>query len=189
MTHRLTPIMCLLALALPAATFVNPQADEETFTATATVQSAGGATATAPVTIVVSRKMPQEEAERLTAAFKTDGAAGLRKALSGVPPTGSVRIGKSKPTPTRLTLERATDKGRLLTILADQPLVFLGAGLPGAKPKEGYEFAIIDLLVDETGNGSGTLAPAAKVKVQQGAFVVDDYGADMVRLNGVKRMK
>lgn len=189
MRHRVTTITCLLTLALPASAFVYAQADEETFTATATVQSAGGATATAPVTIVVSRKMPHEEADRLMAAFKTDGAAGLRRALAGVPPTGSVRIGNGTPTPTRLTLERTTDRGRLLTIVADRPLVFLGAGLPGAKPKEGYDFSIVDLLVDEAGNGSGTLAPAATVKLQQGAFVVDDYGADTVRLNGVKRVK
>jgi len=186
---RVTAITCLLTLALPPATFVNAQADEETFTATATVQSAGGATATAPVTIVVSRKTPTEETDRLAAAFKTGGAAGLRKVLSGVPPTGSVRIGSRTPTPTRLTLERATDKGRLLTIVADQPLVFLGASLPGAKPREGYDFAILDLLVDAAGNGSGTLAPAAKVKLQQGAFVVDDYGGEIVRLNGVKRVQ
>lgn len=187
--RRVTAITCLLTLALPRATFVNAQGGEETFSATATVRSAGGATATAPVTIVVSRKTPAEETDRLAAAFKSDGAAGLRKVLSGIPPTGSVRIGNRPPAPTRLTLERTTDEGRLLTIVADQPLVFLGAGLPQAKPKEGYDFAIVDLLVDDAGNGSGTLAPAAKVKLQQGAFVVDDYGAEIVRLNGVKRVQ
>ncbi len=123
------------------------------------------------------------------AAFESGGAAGLRKALAGVPPTGSVRLGAGTPAATRLTLERATDRGRLLTIVVDRPLVFVGAGLPGAPPKEGYDFAILDLLVDETGRGSGTLAPAAKVKLQQGAFVVDDYGAEIVRLEDVRKLK
>ena len=130
MMRRVTAPVCLLTLALPAATFVNAKAEGETFTATATVQTAGGAAASAPVTIVVSRKMPQEEADRLMAAFKSDGPAGLRKALVGVAPTGSVRLGSGTATPTRLTLERTTDRGRLLTMVADQPLVFLGAGLP-----------------------------------------------------------
>ena len=79
--------------------------------------------------------------------------------------------------------------GRLLTILTDQPLLFLGAGLPGAKPKEGYDFAVIDIEVDAKGNGSGTLAPAAKLRMNQAAFVVDDYGAELVRLTAVKKTK
>ena len=75
-----------------------------------------------------------------------------------------------------------------MTILTDQPLLFLGAGLPGAKAKEGYDFAVIDIEVDAKGNGSGTLAPAAKIKMKQGAFVVEDYGAEVVQLT-VKKTK
>ena len=104
-------------------------------------------------------------------------------------PTGSVRLGAGAATPTRLTIERATDKGRLLTIVADQPILFLGAGVPGAKPKEGYDFAIIDIEVDAKGSGSGTLAPAAKVTVKEGVFVVEDYGSELVRLTAVKKVK
>jgi hypothetical protein len=161
----------------------------ETFSATAAVKAASGAAANAPLTIVVDRKMSQSEAEKFTGAFASGGAAALRKALVGVAPTGSVQLGNGKATPTRLTLERATDKGRLLTIVTDQPLLFVGGGLPDAKPKEGYDFAIIDLEVDASGNGSGTVAPAAKVAVKQGAFVVQDYGSEMVRLTNVKKVK
>ena len=161
----------------------------ETFTATAAVKTAGAATASAPVTIVVDRKMPQSEADRLVAAFKTGGPAALRKALVGVPPTGTVQLGAGAATPTRLTIERATDKGRLLTIVTDQPILFLGAGVPGAKPKEGYDFAIIDIEVDAKGSGSGTLAPAAKVTVKEGVFVVEDYASELVRLTAVKKVK
>jgi hypothetical protein len=113
----------------------------------------------------------------------------LRKALAGVAPTGSVRVGKGEPTPTRLTVERATDKGRLLTIVTDKPILFLGGGMPGAKPKEGYDFAVVDIEVDAKGSGSGTLAPAARVTVKEGVFVVDDYASELVRLTGVSRMK
>lgn len=161
----------------------------ETFTATAAVKTAGAAAATAPVTIVVDRKMSQAEADKFTAAFKSGGAAALRKALAGVAPTGSVQLGGGAKTPTRLTLERATDKGRLLTIVADQPIFFLGAGVPGAKPKEGYDFTIIDLELDGKGGGSGSMAPAAKVDVKQGVFVVSDFGAELVRLTDIKKVK
>ena len=107
----------------------------------------------------------------------------------GVAPTGSVQIGAGAVTPTRFTIERPTGDGRLLTILTDRPLVFLGAGLPGAKAKEGYDFAVIDLVVDAKGGGTGTIAPAAKIRMNQGAFVVEDYGAEAVQLTAVKKTK
>ena len=165
------------------------QSAAEVFTATAAVKAAGGAAASAPVTITIDRKMSQSEADALAAAFKAGGAAALRKGLAAIPPTGSVRIGTGSATPTRFTIERVTGAGRLLTILTDQPLLFLGASLPGAKPKEGYDFAVIDIEVDAKGNGSGTLAPAAKLRMNQAAFVVDDYGAELVRLTAVKKTK
>ena len=94
-----------------------------------------------------------------------------------------------KPVPTRLTIERPAEKGRLLTIVSDTPIAFLGAGMPGAKPKEGFDFGIVDLMVDAAGSGTGTISPAAKVTVKQGAFVVDEYSGELVRLTGVKRTK
>ena len=141
------------------------------------------------MTITVDRKMTQSEADGLIAAFKSGGAAGLRKALVGVPPTGSVRLGTGAPTPTRLTLERATGAGRLLTIVTDKPILFLGAGLPDAKPRDGFDFAIVDIEVDAKGSGAGTLAPAAKVSLNQGAFVVQDYGSDVIQLTTVRKVK
>jgi hypothetical protein len=159
----------------------------ETFTATASVKTASGAAATAPVTIVVSRKMPKDEADKLIGSFKTGGVTALRSALSGVKPTGSIRLGNGAATPTRVTLERPTDKGRLLTIVTDRPILFLGAGVPGAKPKQGYEFAIADLEVDSGGSGTGSLAPAAKITVKGDAFVVEDYGSERVELKDVAK--
>ena len=88
-----------------------------------------------------------------------------------------MRVGGGSPTPTRITLERPTDKGRLLTIVTDQPILFLGGGVPGAKPKEGYGFAVLDIEVDARGERRRHVRAGGKVKVVQGVFVVDDYAA------------
>jgi hypothetical protein len=182
-------VLCLAVVVAGGSATTDAQKGAETFTATATVKTAGGATTSAPVTIVIDRTMPQGEADRLVAAFRTGGEAALRKALVGVPPTGSIRLGEGMPTPTRLTVERLTDKGRLLTIVADQPIVFLGSGRPGVSTTKGYDFAVADIEVDRTGNGAGTLSPAAKVALKDGAFVVEDYGAELVRLSGINRVR
>ena len=181
---------CLaVAVSLACATLAQAQAGAERFTATATVKTAGGAKATAPVTITIDRKMPEAESDKLVAAFKSGGAAGLRKALAGVPPTGSVQLAEGAPIPVRITIESPTDTGRLIIIVTDKALLFLGAGVPGAKSKDGYDFAVIDLEVDASGAGSGTLAPAAKITLKGSAFVVEDYASELVRLAGVKKVK
>jgi hypothetical protein len=161
----------------------------ETFTGTATVKGPGGGTATAPITITVDRTLSQAEADKLASAFNTGGAAALRQALTGVPPTGSIKLGGGAPIATRLTIERTTDKGRLLTIVTDKPVLFVGGSLPEAKPKAGYEFAVLDLEVDGSGNGSGSLAPAAKLAVKGGAFAVEDYSSEPIRLSSVTRAR
>jgi hypothetical protein len=180
-------VLAVAMVMVPAA--VRAQGAAEVFTATAAVKGAGGASASAPVTVTIDRKMSQSEADGLVAAFKAGGADALRKKLVGVPPTGTVRIAAGSDTPTRLTIERATGDGRLLTIVTDKPLVFLGAGVEGAKAKEGYDFAVIDIQVDAKGNGSGTISPAAKIKLNQDAFVVEDYSGEVVRLTAVKKTK
>jgi hypothetical protein len=188
--RQTTMSACLaVAVSLACATLAQAQGGAETFTAKATVKTAGGAEATAPVTITIDRKMPEAEADKLVAAFKSGGAAGLRKALAGVPPTGSVQLAEGPPTPARITIDLPTDKGRVIIIVTDKPLLFLGAGVPGAKLKGGYDVAVIDLEVDASGEGSGTLAPAAKVTVKGSAFVVEDYASELVRLAGVKKVK
>jgi hypothetical protein len=193
MNPRQNALANLLSLSLVAlltmAAAASAQTGAETFSATATVKTAAGATANAPVTIAVTRKMTEAEATQLTSAFANGGAAALRKALAGVAPTGSIQIGSGAPTPTRLTLERPTDKGRMLTIVTDRPLLFLGAGLPDAKPTEGFDFGIVDVVIDASGAGVGTMSPAAKVTVKQGTFIVDEYSGEMVRLTNVKKVK
>jgi hypothetical protein len=174
---------------LASVSIAAAQSGSEQFTATASVKTAGGASASAPVTITVDRKMPTAEAEALVKAYVSGGAEALRKALVGVAPTGAVTVGAGAATPIRIAIERPTSDGRLLTLVTDKPVLFLGGGLPNAKPKAGYDYAVIDLQLNASGGGSGVMAPAAKIKPLQGVFVVEDYGAEMVTLNDIKKTK
>jgi len=192
MKPRQIAICTLLSFAalvsIAAATSIQT-GGAETFSATAAIKTASGAQATAPVTITVTRKMSQAEADKMTSAFAAGGVAALRKALTGVQPTGTIQIGTGKATSTSLTLERPSDRGRLLTIVSTTPLMFIGAGLPDAKPQQGFDFGIVDLMIAGDGTGSGTMSPAAKVTVKQGVFVTDEYSGELVRLTNVKKVK
>ena len=73
-------------------------------------------TATAPITIVVDRKMPRRPKSSLPGVqhrWGSRAAEGPRRAAA----TGSVRVANGQADADRLTLERPTDKGRLLTIV------------------------------------------------------------------------
>jgi hypothetical protein len=179
----------LVAALLTTIASAQPATAAEVFTATATVKTADGKTGTAPITITIDRMMPEKEAAPLVAAFKSGGADAFRKALVGVAPTGSVKVGAGKAIPTRISVERATGGGRLVTIVTDQTLVFIGGAAPNAKPKAGYDYAIVDLILDANNGGTGTVAPAAKLKLNGDAFVVEDYSGEVVRLSAIKKTK
>src|SRR3954469_6403385 len=111
-TYGIIGAAALSGALLLTVVLLRAQATAEVFTATAAVKTAAGAAASAPFTITIDRKMSQSEADARVTAFRTGGAAALRKGLVGVAPTGSVRIGSGAVTPTRFTLERVTGEGR-----------------------------------------------------------------------------
>ncbi len=110
MSMRYIGAAVLSGAVLLTPAFLQAQGSAEVFTATATVKTAAGATATAPLELTITRKMPQGEADVMINAFKAGGAAALKKALVGVAPTGTVKIGSGAAVPTRLTVERVTGR-------------------------------------------------------------------------------
>jgi len=177
-----------LALGLLPAVPAAAQSAPETFTATAAVKSAAGASATAPVVIAITRWTTDAERDTAMAALKSGGSTALRKALSAMPEAGTIEVGGQKA-PLRFARPLTTGGGRLITVVASEPILHLGAGVPDAKPKAGYDLAFATFEVDTSGKGNtGDLAPAAKLKIGTGdAIVVDDYGTEAVRLSGIAK--
>jgi hypothetical protein len=102
---------------------------------------------------------------------------------------GTIEVGQRK-TAIKYAYSRPTGDGRLVTVITAEPIVFLGAGLPEAKPKAGHDVAAALLVLDGSGAGHGELAPAATIKTNEsGAVVVDDYGDAKVWLKDVAKAK
>ena len=142
---------------------------------------------TAPVTIVLLRWTSDAEREKAVAALK-QGEAALKTVLDAMPEIGTIELGGRT---TSVRFARSLDTaggGRLVTIVASQPILHLGAGVPEAKPKTGHPFAFATFEVDATGKGTaGDLAPAATLRIaENGALVVDDYGTEAVRLTAIE---
>ena len=84
-------------------------------------------------------------------------------ALAAMPDAGVIQLGDRRTT-IKFASERTTGSGRLVTVLAAQPIVFVGAGLPNEQPRAGFDVALAFLDLQDTG-GIGELAPAAKVGI------------------------
>jgi hypothetical protein len=73
-------------------------------------------------------------------------------------------------------------------VVTDEPIFFVGGGRPDAKPREGYEVAVIQFDVDNVGLGKGTMTAAARVKPGGETGVqIDDYADKPIRLVTVTR--
>ena len=184
---RWKALVVALAMIGMATSDVRPARAQapQTYTATATVKTAGGATVTAPVTVTITRWTTDAERTKAIAALK-QGEAALKTALAAMPETGTIQVG-GRTTPLHFARSMDTGGGKLVTLVATQPIAYLGAGVPEQKPKTGYDFAFATFEVGAGGKGTvGDLAPAAKLKVGTGdAVVVDDYGAEAVRLTNI----
>ena len=100
---------------------------------------------------------------------------------------GTVSAGAQKWT-IRYARERKTDKGRSIVVVTDKPIYFVGGGSVDAKPRAGYEVAVVQMDVDEVGLGSGSMAAAARVKPDgEGGVRIDDYAEQPIKLVSVVR--
>jgi hypothetical protein len=171
----------LVGVAVGAQTGTYPR----TLTATGKLEGAGGAVETT-VTIHVERLMSDSDYESVANGLRYGGYPKFLDALRQLPVVGRLEVGQQKAD-LKYARVTTTEKGERLVVGADRPIYFLGAGRPGAKPKEGYETAFVQLEIDRQGQGSGTIAAAARVKPGGGgAVVVDDYADSPIRITLVR---
>jgi hypothetical protein len=121
-------------------------------------------------------------------ALEHGGYASFVNALRKVPEVGTVAAGDGQFS-IRLARERKTDKGRTIVVVTNKPVFFVGGARPDAKPRAGYETALIQLEVNDAGVGTGMMAAAARVKPGGEAGVrIDNYAEEPLALK-VTRQK
>ena len=177
-------LMFVSAFALVVS--LSAQSRAETFTATASLKTAGGASLTAPVAIDVTAWTSEADRKRLAGVLKSGGDAALQKQLATMKTLGKITVGKAE-FDAKYAYAMTSSEGRIITVVTTTPMFFVGAGAPAAKPKDG-KFGVVTIEVNEAGMGRGTLTPAASVKMSDSdAIVVEDYSAELVTLPDVRR--
>lgn len=158
----------------------------EAFTSQAQARTAAGGSAT-NLRIQIDRYVAEVDRKTLTDALTYGGYPGFVVALRKAPAIGHVVLGDQKFA-IRWAREQPAGKGRAITIVTDTPMFFVGGGRVDAKPREGFELAVVQFTVDEVGMGSGTMAAAAKVKPDgKGGVVLEDYAEEPIKLTYVRR--
>jgi hypothetical protein len=147
--------------------------------------SAAGAATT--LRIQLDRYTPDRDRQIVTDAMTYGGYPGFLKAVREAPVVGHLEFGGRK-FPLRWARQQPAGKGRAITVVTDHPVYFVGGGSVDAKPREGFEVAVVQFTVDEVGMGSGTMAAAARIKSDgKGGVLLEDYAEQPIKLTFVRR--
>jgi len=118
---------------------------------------------------------------------RVGGFPGFLPALRSAPEVGYVEMNGRK-TKVRWARQEPAEKGRTITIVTESPLAFVGGAAVDAKPRKGYEVAVIRLDVDQIGLGTGSMAAAARVRPGGPTGVqIDDYAETPLKLVTVRK--
>ncbi len=160
----------------------------ESFDATLQVTGAQGGAGAASITIEVTSYTPDAERVAVETALKTGGYQAFLSSLKDAPAVGAVRFRDRSWTIRWARQVKTGPWRRTLTLVTDSPIYFVGGGLADAKPRTGYDVALLRLEIDDVGIGWGTMAGAARVRAGQDAGVdVDDYNDTPIKLTNVRR--
>ena len=185
--QMLAPALLLIVSTTPVMFLSQLAGAPETFTADLLAIGGKGGAASADLVINVQRYTPEGDRAAVETALKSGGYPAFLAALRKAPEVGTVAF-KDRKWTIRWARERPGLKGRTIVLVTDQPMYFVGGGAIDAKPREGYDVAVIQMQVEDTGLGTGTMAAAAKVKPGgDTGVVIDDYAEQPITLTKVVR--
>ena len=88
----------------------------------------------------------------------------------------------------RYAREKVEGGVRTIVAVTERPVFFLGSARADAKPRAGYEVAVIEIRLDGKGPGRGRLAAAARVRPDgDGGVLLDDYAETPIEITNITR--
>jgi hypothetical protein len=139
--------------------------------------------------IHIDRYTPEHARVTMADALRYGGYPAFVRALREAPSAGHLELGGQKFT-IRWARQVPGEAGRLISIVTETPVHFIGIGRAGAKSAAGYEVAVVQLTMHDSGRGEGTLAAAARVKLGgPSAVQIDDYAETPVKLTAATRAR
>lgn len=189
----LSATLLVIVLLLGSPAFVAAQSGApatgapETFTGTAQAKNANGAVS-GTLTVRLRRVTPEFDRKAVETALKEGGYPRFLTAIRNAPEVGQVTLAGGKPYAIRYARERVDAGGRVLLLVTDKPVYFIGGGRADAAPRTGFEVAVIEIRMSNSGAGSGSMAGAARVRPDgDGGVLLDDFADELITLSGIAR--
>lgn len=182
-----------LVLVAGSAVFADGQEAQqvERITFNALAQHAGtGPSGQTPVIITITRLSSMDERDALEEVFIDQGMQALAQALRDAPEVGFIRAPSLAGTSWRLRYAMAFDDGkggRIFRLATDRPISFVEAVQRSARTWD-YNVTLIELSLDENGEGSGVLLAGVEFSYDQtnDAFGVKQISSQPTRLVNVR---
>ena len=180
-------LIALLLLGVPAWTSAQAPSQPEVFTGTAQAKNATGAVS-GTLEMRLRRLTPEFDRKAVETALKEGGYPRFLIAIRNAPEVGQVVLGGGAPIAIRYARERVDATGRTIIVVTDKPAYFIGGGRAESAPRKGYEVAVISIRIGGEGNGTGSMAGAARVRPDgDGGVLLDDYAEQLITLANVVR--
>jgi hypothetical protein len=185
-----TVLIAVLLVGVPI--WVGAQADRpntpEIFSATAEAKNAKGAVS-GTLEVRLNRYTPEFDRKTVEAALKEGGYPRFLLALRNAPEVGQLVLGGGEPFSIRYAREKVEAGGRTIILVTDKPVYFIGGGRNATtKPRAGYEIGVLQIQLDGTGQGSGTMAAAARVRPDgDDGVLLDNYAEEPIALTKLTR--
>jgi hypothetical protein len=158
----------------------------ETFNGTVQVSGEAGAAATS-ITVTVQQYSADADRAAVEQALKSGGHDAFVAALRKAPAVGTLRI-SGRTFEIRYARQEPVPNGRSIVLVTDRPVYFAGGGAVDAKPREGFDVALLKFRMDDTGMGyNGTMAAAARVKTGGAGVEVEEYAGKLFEIRTINR--
>lgn len=138
-----------------------------------------------PVNVIVYRYAEPSEAEDLGVVLRKEGSPGLLKVLAKYE-MGRITTSRGAGLALRMVYQVATPNGRRIFAITDRPMSFVEFWT-SARSRD-FEFAYVELNLDESGNGEGTLVRAGQIhSIGANKLLVTNYETHPIRLMAVRK--
>ena len=118
--------------------------------------------AASEIAMQVDRYSAEADRDAVANALKHGGYPAFLTALRQAPPVGKVTVA-GQTVDIRWAREQVLPNSRSIVLITDKPVFFVGGGATNAKPRAGYEVAVMEFTIDNSGLGvKGTMAAAAR---------------------------
>jgi hypothetical protein len=181
----ITAAVIVIAGAMVADPHAQSNSAGERFSAVAVDLDQGSQT---QLQIVVERWSSEAQRQRLTDVLLNKGPEKLLDALQDAPKVGYIRTTTSLGWDLHFASHvPAEDGGERIVIATDRPMGF--RELWNQTRSVEYPFTIVEMRVDKSGEGDGTMSLATKVIPDKANNIItlENYGTQRIRLQQVKR--